>query len=145
MKKSFDYFACLEQQSALILRLCRGGEPAPQALAKKCGALHRRLAKAALEDFLPPLDRGDLLRMSQALEGLAWEAAANAVPEKNEARAQALHRAVRQLPGLKKNAGELLKLAWEIKALAREGGTAALPGRFAEVADALECAAVKNV
>jgi uncharacterized protein Yka (UPF0111/DUF47 family) len=153
-KQKPDYFACLARQAALavgaaeeLLRVLEHYDffALPQAVtrgeeAALAGAqLRREVTDAALEDFLPPLERADLVMIAagfaETVRGVAavlqllfaCQLAAGELPPALAelarvilAQTQALHRFASRLGGLKKNATALLAHAWQAEALQTE-------------------------
>ncbi|MDR1465759.1 MAG: hypothetical protein LBJ11_10755 [Oscillospiraceae bacterium] len=173
MKKSVDYFSVLARQSDFVRlaaeRLAETlrnyqflGLPetlaAIQADRQRSAALCRELTGAAVRDFLPPLERGDLLGLSAGLDGAlgaveqalrqlaAFQtakipAAAAGLGEKIAAQAVLLGELTGMLPRLKKNGDGILSLTERISAMTREIGEAvgdALRVLFSRQADPRE-------
>lgn len=166
MKKNFDYFACLARQAAIVRScmelLCRGDifalektQARLRELAQESLGLRRELTDTALEDFLPPLEREDLLAVSQEIYALAHAAetalhSSFAVPQAEAAQrimqqCEALERCMTLLDSIQKNSAQLLAQARRIEDLALEPSPAPYAAAFKRLAAALERTVVKNI
>jgi hypothetical protein len=145
MKKTFDYFSTLARQAQLaaeaarVLRADVFAMEQAAACAKACATLHRTLATAAAADFLPPLEREDLLAVSRALCGFAAGAASDT--QITPAHAELAAQAVELLPTMKKNSAKLLALVWQLEDAVPGYPGGALPA----FAAAMEACVVKNI
>lgn len=166
MKKSFDYYACLAQQADLaqqsVDQLCRGDifalhktQARLGTLAQESLQLRRALTDAVLEDFLPPLERTDLLALTRGIYRISHAAQAAvqgsfALPAPQQAsdymqQHKTLHACIALLPAIKKNSKELLSRARAIEDLCSNNAAAPVAAAFASLAAALEQAAVNNM
>ncbi len=166
MKKNFDYFEHLKQQAAVarssMETLCHKdifvlpqNQARLQELSRKHLRLKRELTDAVLADFLPPLDRSDLLTVSQGIYSLsrAAEAACRgsfAPPQGESAQnlllqCDALSRCIKLLGAVKKSSKELIVQARVIEDLAQKKPPALCAAEFESLAASLEQAAVKNM
>jgi hypothetical protein len=159
-KKNNDYAFILNRQAALAeeaaLRLERFSAGCdvfalPQAMAEidalaaQSRALRRRLCKALLGEFLPPMERGDLLAVSAALEALVFFRSDAGVGTHERRQMELLKEAVALLPRLKKEGESLLQLAWQAEDLTAGQGSAPYGAAVNRLVSALEHAVLENL
>ncbi len=152
MKAQTDYFGRLARQGTRALEAARALENVltnydffalPEQLErlraarKESTELRQALTEAVVEDFLPPLDRADLLAVSAGLEAVTSAAenalrqifalqmahapsAFGALTRKLAERTTLAVEAAALLPKLKKGSDDILRLTQRIGTLARE-------------------------
>jgi len=162
MKKSFDYFAAIQSQGELVdqaLMLLAEADlfqmERMHELADECISLRHSVVDAALSDFLPPIDRADLLGIAagycEVVLQAGWALGRVTGREMEAARLAEMGGILREcavlLKGLKKNATALLALTRRAEGLSCMDGKALEPCFAAcrGLTMAFEGALVKNI
>jgi hypothetical protein len=153
MPKKIDYFAELNTQAALAKQaadLFRQPDifqmpklmQKVELLSAESERIRQKIVRALLDDFLPPMERGNLRSLAAALAGLPQKIAASFRPggfqstQTEEADiSKRLINAFEILPQWKKRAIEMISLADQLRK----------QEIYKPIADALEAAVVDNI